>query len=166
MVALGLLAASAGADPLTAPPDQLTQTQPLTAEQWDALRERVGLLDKIAHLPSLLPVVMKNRDALELTPEQVAAFQHWRRTDYQRMVDLMNDIIQRRIALSQATLDPAVSSAEILEKQAEIFELQRALIALRLSCRELIVSSFTPAQWDNLAFILEEYPRYAGLLQD
>jgi hypothetical protein len=139
---------------------------PLTDSQWETVRARVGLLDKIAYLPSLLPVVMKHRDALELTDEQVAAFRQWRKTHYQDMVDLMNEIIQRRITLSKASLDVRISGDDILAGQQAIFALQQTLLRVRLSCRDLIVGTFTPGQWDNLAFILEEYPRYAGLLED
>jgi hypothetical protein len=54
----------------------------LTESQWDVVRERVGLLDKIAYLPSLLPVIMKHRDTLALTDEQIAAFRQWRKLHY------------------------------------------------------------------------------------
>lgn len=144
----------------------LSQTTPLTGSQWDTLRERVNLLDKIAFLPSLLPVIMKNRDALELSDTQVAAFQEWRKRHYQKMVDLMNEIIQRRIALSKATFDVDISGDDILSQQKEIFRLQEHLLHIRLSCRNLLVETFSADQWENLAFILEEYPRYAGLLDD
>jgi hypothetical protein len=166
LVALIVLVSTAFAEVTSLPDDTLGQAEPLTDDQWHGLRQRVGLLDKIAYLPSLLPLVMQNRDALELTPDQVEAFREWRRTDYQRMVDLMNEIIQRRLALSRASLDVAVPKERILDEQAEIFALQRSLIELRLACRELIVSTFSATQWENLAFILEDYPRYAGLLQD
>jgi hypothetical protein len=141
-------------------------SSPLTDSQWETVRDQVGLLDKIAYLPSLLPVVMKHRDTLELTDEQVAAFRHWRKLYYQDMVDLMNEIIQRRITLSKASLDAGLSSDEILAKQQEIFRLQERLLQVRLSCRNLIVETFSPDQWENMAFVLEEYPRYAGLLDD
>lgn len=144
----------------------ISQQAPLTGSQWDILRERVNLLDKIAFLPSLLPVIMKNRDALELSDAQVVAFQEWRRLHYQNMVGLMNEIIQRRITLSKATLDVHISGDDILAQQKEIFRLQERLLHVRLSCRNLIVETFSDAQWGNLAFVLEEYPRYAGLLDD
>jgi hypothetical protein len=38
-------------------------------------------------------------------------------------------------------------------------------VTLYLSCRELIVRTFTPTQWGNLAFVLEEEPAFAGLMQ-
>jgi hypothetical protein len=138
----------------------------LTESQWDVVRERVGLLDKIAYLPSLLPVIMKHRDTLALTDEQIAAFRQWRKLHYQNMVDLMNEIIQRRIKLSKASLEVGLSSDEILAKQEQIFRLQERLLRIRLSCRNLIVKTFSSDQWENMAFILEEYPRYAGLLDE
>ena len=141
-------------------------SSPLTNSQWETVRDRVGLLDKIAYLPSLLPVIMKHRDTLELTDEQIAAFRQWRKLHYQDMVDLMNEIIQSRITLSKASLEVGLSSDNILAKQQEIFRLQERLLRIRLSCRNLIVETFSADQWDNLAFILEDYPRYAGFLTD
>ena len=160
VLAAFLVAASA------ASAEKLSQPAPLSNSQWEDIRQQVVLLDKIAYLPSLLPVVMTNRDALELSDAQVAAFRQWRKLHYREMVDLMNEIIQRRITLSKTTLDDRVSQDDMLAQQKEIFSLQEDLLRLRLSCRELIVSTFSPIQWDNLAFILEEYPRYAGLLDD
>ena len=139
---------------------------PLTDSQWETVRDRVGLLDKIAYLPSLLPVIMKHRDTLELKTEQVAAFRQWRKLHYQDMVDLMNEIIQRRFTLSKDSLNVSLSSDNVLAQQQEIFRLQERLLRIRLSCRNLIVETFSPDQWENMAFILEEYPRYAGLLDD
>ena len=89
MVAVLSFCSSASADT-----DYYAGASPLTDSQWDMVRDRVGLLDKIAYLPSLLPVIMKHRDKLELTDEQIAAFRQWRKLHYQDMVDLMNKIIQ------------------------------------------------------------------------
>jgi hypothetical protein len=160
MVAVIFLCLPASADTNAA------ESSLLTENQWDAVGERIGLLDKIAYLPSLLPVIMKHRDTLALTEEQVAAFRQWRKLHYEDMVDLMNEIIQRRITLSKASLDAGLSTDEILAKQQEIFRLQERLLRIRLSCRNLIVETFSANHWDNLAFILEDYPRYAGLLAD
>ena len=139
---------------------------PLNDQQWNTLREQVDLLEKVAYLPSLLPVIMRHRDSLELSDAQVSAFREWRRVHYQEMVDLMNEIIQRRITLSKASLDHNVAEDQLLADQKAIFALQEKLLRLRLSCRKLLTTTFSPSQWENFAFILEEYPKYAGLLED
>jgi hypothetical protein len=149
-----------------ASPADYSQQAPLTGQQWNTLREQVNLLDKVAYLPSLLPVIMRHRDSLELSDAQLAAFREWRRLYYQDMVDLMNEIIQRRITLSKAALDHDVAGDQLLAEQKVIFTLQEKLLRLRLSCRELLITTFSPAQWDSFAFILEEYPEYAGLLEE
>lgn len=142
----------------------LGDPSPLSDAQWAVLQERIALLDKIAYIPSLLPVVMRHRDSLDLSDEQVEAFREWRRTSYPEMVELMNAIIAGRIDLSEAALDGGVSSEAMLARQQAIFVLQERLLRLRLGCRDLIVLTFTPEQRENLAFILEDYPQYAGLL--
>lgn len=164
MRAVVMLLASLAASTVTSAKEP-DDPSPLRNEQWELLQERVALLDKIAYIPSLLPVVMRHRDSLDLTDEQVEAFRGWRRTSYPEMVDLMNTIIAQRIALSEAALDGTVSSDAMLARQQAIFQLQERLLRLRLSCRELIVTTFTAEQRENLAFILAEYPQYAGLLQ-
>jgi hypothetical protein len=103
---------------------------------------------------------------LELSNAQLKAFRDWRKAHYPGMVDLMNEIIQRRITLTKASLDDQISKDEILAQQKIIFSLQEDLFRIRLSCREVIISTFSPNQWENLAFVLEEYPRYAGLLDE
>jgi len=47
-----------------------SQSTPLSDADWDRVREHVGLLDKVSFLSSLLPVIMKHRDALELSDGQ------------------------------------------------------------------------------------------------
>lgn len=142
----------------------LSQPTPLSDRQWERIHSQVSLLDSVAYFPSLLPVIMKHRDEIGLTEQQVAAFRHWRRDNYQQMVDLMNEIIQRRIELSKASLDASIGDQEILDRQKEIFDLQSSLIRLRLSCRRIVMTTFQEEQWNNLRFVLEAYPRLAGLL--
>ena len=143
----------------------LSQPEPLSETDWDQIREHVGLLEKVSFVPSLLPVIMKHRDALQLSDEQAAAFRKWRRKNYKSMIGLMNEIIERRIALSRAALDPVVDSSQLIEMQQRILLRQDELLRVRLSCREILVGTFSREQWVNLAFILEDYPNFAGLLQ-
>ena len=122
-------------------------------------------MSAIAFIPSLLPVIMQNQDALELTSEQVAAFRDWRKNNYQRMVEDMNTIIEKRIALSKKAMEPSVSGHEIKQLQKGIFDLQHELLNLRLGCRKLLMETFTDEQWTNFRFIIEDYPNFAGLIE-
>lgn len=88
----------------------------LTISQWDSIRRQVDLLDKIALLPSPLTAVMKNQDALELSEAQIAAFHNSHALHSQHMVDPMNEIIQRRVSLSEAALNEKISSNQILDE--------------------------------------------------
>ena len=142
----------------------LTQPATLTSAEWDKVQQHVRQLGRISIFPALLPVIMKNQDALELTPDQKRTFRSWRKQNYQQMVDLMNEIIERRIAFSTSTLDQVVGNTQLIHKQKMIFQLQEKLLALRLSCRKLIMTTFTSNQWNNFAFVLEDYPEFAGLM--
>jgi len=148
---------------VAAEPENLRSDKPLSPETWEHLRERLVLLNNISYLPTLLPIIMKNRHALELNEAQVSAFREWRRNHYQDMVDTMNEIIRKRIALTQSAVEPEVSAEALFAMQDEIFTLQRKLFELRLSCRELVTSTFTDEQWSNFAFIAAEDPQIAGL---
>jgi hypothetical protein len=143
----------------------LSQPNPLSDSEWDKVREHVELLDKISFIPSLLPVIMKHQDTLNLSDDQRAAFRGWRKQNYKKMVDLMNEIIGQRIALSKAALDPSADSNQLISQQEAILQLQEELLRVRLSCRELVLTTFSPEQWSSLAFVLEEYPNFAGLMQ-
>ena len=144
---------------------ELSKPQPLSDTEWDIVRSRVDLLDKVSYIPSLLPVIMKHREALGLSDEQKASFHSWRKKNYQRMIDIMNDVVARRIELSKAALDPSVTSSNLIGQQQEIHQLQQELLVIRLSCRKLMVETFSTEQWSSFAFILEEYPNFAGLLE-
>ena len=142
----------------------LTQPAPLSDVEWDKVPEHVHSLGKIWFFPALHPVIMKNQNALELTPDQKRTFRSWRKQNYQRMVDLMNEIIERRIAFSTSSLDQVVGNTELIHIQKIIFQLQEELLVLRLSCRKLILTTFTSNQWNNFAFFLEDYPEFAGFM--
>lgn len=157
IILLGLVSTVTAAD--------LRQARPLSAADWELLKERMALVSNISFIPSLLPIIMNNQDALELSEAQVSAFRAWRRGNYQKMVDDMNTIIEKRIALSSKSLNPNISGAEILQSQSEIFDLQTNVLKLRLGCRELIINTFNDNQWTAFEFVIEEYPNLAGLME-
>lgn len=137
---------------------------PLSLEDWEEVMQKVTLLEDATLVPSLLPTIMKNRDALQLTKTQLKRLYAWRKTNYVNMVNIMNAIIEKKVQFGVESLSVNVNSAHLVEFQSEIHTLQQELLEIRLSCRAIIIETFTEEQWENLAFIVSDNPRLASLL--
>jgi len=137
---------------------------PLTADDWKDVMNKVVLLEDSGLMPMLLPIIMGNRDALQLTDEQVNLFSSWRKKNYTNMVNLMNKIIEEKVQFRVESLSPRITSDRLLSFQSEIQELQRQLLKIKLSCRENLMTTFTDEQWDNFAFIVSDNPKLASLM--
>jgi hypothetical protein len=137
---------------------------PLTADDWKEVMNKVLLLEDSGLMPTLLPVIMRNRDTLALTEEQINAFRAWRKKNYTNMVNIMNEIIEKMVQFRIESLSPDMSNEHLLSFQAEIHDLQHQLLKLKLSCRELVMTSFTDEQWENFAFIVSDNPKLASLM--
>lgn len=158
---LFLLAALALQTPALAKHDS---DHPLTPEEWHEVGQRIDLLEGATFLPSLLPIVMENRDALALTEAQLQEFDRWRRENFVPMVNLMNRIIELKVQFSVESVSPEVSSEHLFKFQQQIQQLQQELLKNRMSCREAIMRSFTREQWEDFEFIAADYPRLASFI--
>lgn len=137
---------------------------PLSPEDWKEIMEKVVLLEDTGLLPTLLPVIMGNRDTLQLNDDQVNAFRAWRRENYTNVINIMNEILEMKVRFRVEALSPHTSESRLLALQSEIQELQRQLLKIKLSCRNLVMTTFTDEQWDNFAFVVSDYPKLASLL--
>ena len=137
---------------------------PLSSEDWKKIMEKVVLLEETGLMPTLLPVIMGNRDTLQLTDDQVNAFRSWRKQNYTNVINIMNEILERKVNFRVAALSPSTPASRLIELQSDIQELQRQLLKLKLSCRQLVMTSFTDEQWDNFAFVVSDNPKLASLL--
>ena len=137
---------------------------PLTADDWKEVMDKVVLLEDSGLMPTLLPVIMRNQDTLELTAVQISAFRAWRKQNYTHMVNVMNEIIEKSVQFRVEALSPRTTSDHLYTLQSEIHELQRQLLNIKLSCRELVTTSFTEAQWENFAFVVADIPKLASLM--
>ena len=156
LVALLLLGTSAQA--------KHNSDHPLSDEDWKAVMSKVDLLEPSGLMPMLMPTIMLNRDTLQLTDEQVNAFRAWRQKNYTHMVNIMNEIIEKMVQFRIESLSPDVSNEHLLASQSEIQDLQRQLLNIKLSCRELIMKTFTDEQWENFAFVVADNPKLASLI--
>lgn len=74
----------------------LSQAAPLNDAQWQEVALGVELLTGSPFFTLTVHGTMENRDALDLSWAQLAAFRSRRKTDYRQRVGLMNEIIRRR----------------------------------------------------------------------
>ena len=137
---------------------------PLTADDWKEVMDKVVLLEDSGLMPTLLPVIMRNQDTLELTDEQINAFRAWRKKNYTHMVNVMNEIIEKSVQFRVAALSPRMTGDHLYVLQSEIHDLQRQLLKIKLSCRELVTTSFTDEQWENFTFVVADIPKLASLV--
>ena len=137
---------------------------PLTADDWKEVMDKVVLLESSGLMPTLLPVIMRNQDTLELTNEQINGFRAWRKKNYTHMVNVMNEIIEKSVQFRVAALSPDITSDHLYGLQSEIQDFQRQLLKIKLSCRELVTTSFTDEQWVNFAFVVADNPKLASLM--
>lgn len=137
---------------------------PLSSEDWNEIMGKVVLLEGAGLMPTLLPVIMSNRDALQLTDEQVNSFRAWRKNNYTNMVNVMNSIIEKKVEFRVESLKPSITGDQLLAFQSEIQAFKIQLLKIKLSCRELVMTTFTDEQWDNFAFIISDNPKLASLM--
>jgi len=137
---------------------------PLSAEDWKEVMDKVVLLEPSGLMPTLLPTIMINQDTLKLTDEQINAFRAWRKKNYTNMVNIMNEVIEKMVQFRVESLSPRITSDRLLAFQSEIQELQRQVLEIKLSCRKLVMTSFTDEQWENFAFVVSDNPKLASLV--
>ena len=138
--------------------------QSLSAENWKDVMDKVDLLEPSGLMPLLMPTIMLNRDTLQLTDEQVNRFRAWRKKNYTNMVNVMNEIIGKMVQFRIASLSPEITNERLIVLQSEIQELQRQALVIKLSCRKLIMTTFTDEQWENFAFVVSDNPKLASLM--
>ena len=113
-------------------------------------------LDNINYLPSLLPVIIRHKDFIGLTDEQLGKLEGWRKQNREPMLAAMKEAALKRVEIKQAALSPTVSSARLQQMQNDIFRLQREILEYKLSCRDHVVQTFNNENWDSFFMVLAE----------
>ena len=113
-------------------------------------------LDNINYLPSLLPVIIRHKDFIGLTDEQLGKLERWRKQNREPMLAAMKEAALKRVEIKQAALSPTVSSARLQQMQNDIFRLQREILEYKLSCRDHVVQTFNNENWDSFFMVLAE----------
>lgn len=125
-------------------------------EETLQIERYISTLDRVNHLPSLLPLIIENSDVIELTDKQLQTLLSWREEHRQGVVGTLNEIVRKRILIKEAALSPYSSSGKIKKMQSEIFRLQRKVLDYKLACRELVIKTFNENNWDGLFLVLAD----------
>ena len=120
------------------------------------LEQHAEKLDKINYLPALLPVILDNRDVIELTDDQVDTLLTWREINREDVIAVMNEIVRKRVEIKKAALSPEVTASTLMKMQSDVFSLQRKVLEYKLSCRDLVINTFDRNNWDGFYFVLAE----------
>ena len=113
-------------------------------------------LDNINYLPSLLPVIIRHKDFIGLTDEQLGKLEGWSKRNREPMLAAMKEAARKRVEIKQAALSPTVSSARLQQMQNDIFRLQREILEYKLSCRDNVVQTFNNENWDSFFMVLAD----------
>lgn len=128
---------------------------PLDEDEYE-MESYITRLDKINYLPNLLPIILRNKDFIGLTDDQLAFLDDWRKKNRASMLAVMKDITIKRIELKEAALSPNVSSARLIQLQNDIFRLHREVLEYKLSCRDHVVRTFNNENWSSFFLVLAE----------
>jgi len=131
---------------------------PATQAETGDLDKKIELLDRISYHPSLLPIIMQNKDFLELTPDQLKRLTEWRKKNALGMLEKMEEVAKGRIDFVERSLNPKTTQQDLVREQHHLFKLQEEVLAYKLSCRQNILQTFTPKQWDALQLIMADQP--------
>jgi len=151
---LSFISVSHAADPPAQQDDQLLEN--VDVIDWELAQKRLKSISKVGYHPFLMPLIMENRDFIELTNEQMQVFMDWRKKNRVAILHLMNKIIYELNLFHKLSLEPNTREEVLLAKQEQIFKMHRKVLEYQLSCRRHILDTFTEQQWDNFRFVLSE----------
>jgi len=135
---------------------QLSFADSTPGQKEHDIESSIEKLDRINHLPNLLPVIITNKDFIGLTDEQASKLEQWRKQNREPMLAAMKQVARKRIEIKQAALTPTISSARLQQMQNEIFRLQREILEYKLSCREIVVQTFNNENWGSFFMVLAD----------
>lgn len=116
----------------------------------------IDKLDRINFLPSLLPVIIKNSDVIELDDNQLQTLLEWRDKNRDGVIATMNEVAHKRLEIKQAAMSPEISSSRLIQMQNDVFRLQREILEYKLSCRDLVINTFDRNNWEGFFMVLAE----------
>lgn len=113
--------------------------------------DKKAFMKKLKHanfLPTMMKTIMKNREALKLTPEQISALKKYHKQHGPETHAMINDVVKlekkaRELALSNY---PPQDVAKVGEQS---IHLRHQIMVAKLKCRSFVKSVLTPEQFKD-----------------
>lgn len=119
--------------------------------------ERQALETYLSPAPSLMPILVKQADALGLTAEQQAKLADWRKVAQPGREKLEKEIATGRLAVNQAMLD-GKSNNDVQKLVRDVQRKEIKLVVGKLACRDNAKKVLTPEQWSKLIALYQAQP--------
>lgn len=116
--------------------------------------ERQALETYLSPAPSLMPILVKQADALGLTAEQQAKLADWRKVAQPGREKLEKDIAAGRLAVNQAMLD-GKNNSDVQKLMRDVQRKEIKLVVGKLACRDNAKKILTPEQWSKLTALYQ-----------
>lgn len=111
--------------------------------------ERQSLETYVSPAPSLMPILVKQADAIGLTAGQQARLAEWRQVAQPKRMEMEKAVIADRLAVNQAVLDGKSNIAvQTLVKSLQRKEMK--LVVAKLACRDYVTKTLNKEQMAKL----------------
>lgn len=119
--------------------------------------ERQSLETYLSPAPSLMPILVKQADALDLTAQQQTRLADWRKVAQPGREKLEKEIAAGRLAVNQAMLD-GKNNNEVQKLMRDVQRKEIKLVVGKLACRDNAKKVLTPEQWSKLIALYQAQP--------
>lgn len=111
--------------------------------------ERQALESYVSPAPSLMPIIVKQGEALSLTAEQQAKLADWRKVAQPKREQMQTEIVADRLAINQAMLD-GKGNTEVQAMMNAVQRKERKLVVSKLACRDYVAKTLSKEQMAKL----------------
>ena len=119
--------------------------------------ERQSLETYLSPAPSLMPILVKQADALDLTAQQQTQLADWRKVAQPGREKLEKEIAAGRLAVNQAMLD-GKNNNDVQKLMRDVQRKEIKLVVGKLACRDNAKKVLTPEQWSKLIALYQAQP--------
>lgn len=118
-------------------------------------KQMMAMMKHVSPMPSLMPVVIKNADLLELSKEQTEALAKERKKRHAQVHTLASEIMADESKILQATLD-GKPKAEIHKMSQAVMDKRLIIIDAKAGCRDIVRKALNDEQWNELLVLYKQ----------